>query len=270
MLVAVCSDKGSPGATTTGLALASAWPAPATLVETDPYGGDLAIRLRTDKGATLPEAPTVLTVATAARTSTSGSLVARYAQRVNNQVSLVPGHLVAEQLSGVADWEPLAAALATSTTPMIVDLGRLHGSSPVLGVAAAADVVLVVGRPDAGSVIRMRERVNRLVPAVAALRRSPPRIVPVLVSAHRHGPADVADLRAIFAETRCGPMIALAGFIAFDPAAVSRLEAGESPNGRLARTPLLRSARGLAGDLAKLIAPGVVGEAEPAVPEVGP
>lgn len=258
MLLAVCSDKGSPGATTTALALASVWSSPVVLVEADPYGGDLAIRLRTKAGAALPEAPTVLTVASAARTSESAALVSRYAQHVNDQVSVVPGHLVAEQLAGIADWEPFAAALAASRVPVVVDLGRLHAASPVLPVAARADVVLVVGRPDAGSVIRMRERLNRLVPALAERRGAPPPMFPVLVSPNRHGRADVADLGRIMTETPVGPLIVRTGFLASDPCAVRRLEAGENPAGRLARTPLLRTARTLAGEVADLLLPDAV------------
>lgn len=257
MLLAVCSDKGSPGATTTALVLASAWPSPAVLVEADPYGGDLAIRLRSKSGAALPEAPTVLTVATTARTSNSPALVSRYAQHLNDQVSVVSGHLVAEQATGVADWGPFAAALAASPAPVIADLGRLHAASPVLSLAARADAVLVVARPDAASVIRLRERLNRLVPALAAHRGSAPRMFPLLVSARRHGPADVADLQRILAETSAGPLIAGAGFIANDPGAVARLERGESPTGRLVRTSLLRTSHVVAQTLSNLLQPPV-------------
>jgi hypothetical protein len=258
MLLAVCSDKGSPGATTAALALASVWSSPAVLVEADPYGGDLAIRLRTKAGAALPEAPTVLTVAAAARTSESPALVSRYAQQINDQVSVVAGHLVAEQRGGVADWEPFAAAVAASGVPVVADLGRLHAGSPVLPVAARADVVLVVARPDAGSVIRLRERLNRLVPALAAHRGAPPRLFPVLVSPHRHGAADVADVQRILAEAMAGPLIVGTGFLAQDPAAVARLEAGENPAGRLARTPLLRTAGTVAATLTVLVEPHAV------------
>ena len=53
MLIALCSDKGSPGVTTTALALGSAWVTPVVVVEADLAGGDLAIRLR-PHGAALP------------------------------------------------------------------------------------------------------------------------------------------------------------------------------------------------------------------------
>jgi len=164
---------------------------------------------------------------------------------------------VSEQLSGVADWEPFTAALTASAVPVVADLGRLHAGSPVLPVAARADVVLVVARPDAGSVIRLRERLNRLVPALAVHRGSPPRLFAVLVSPQRHGAADVADLQRILAETMAGPLVVGAGFIGHDPGAVARLEAGENPAGRLARTSLLRTARTVAATLAELVEPNV-------------
>lgn len=249
MLVTVCADKGSPGATTSALALAAAWPAPGVVVEADPYGGDLSIRLRTTKGAALPEAPTVLTLATAARTSQDGELVFRYAQRLNDQLSVVPGHLVAEQLSGVRDWAPLASCLARSTVPVVADIGRVHAGSPLLPVAASADVLVVVSRADAGSVIRLRERLTRLIPAVAALRTSPMRVCPVIVTPARHGPADAHDVTRLLRETPAGALVSSVGFLAMDAGAVRRLESGEEPGGRLARTPLLRTARAFARQL---------------------
>ncbi len=252
-MVALCSDKGSPGTTTTAVALASCWPTPAVMVEADPYGGDLALRLRTDTGAVLPETPTVLTLATAARTSTGGNVVLRYSRRINDQVSVVPGHLVAEQAAGISDWEPLESCLAGTQTPVLIDVGRLHSQSPVLSVAVAADVLVVVGRGDTGSIIRLVERLARLAPVLAAHREAPPRLFPVLVGLERHGPGDVADLRLLLDDTPAGPLVAGSGHIAFDLAAVARLMAGQDPAGRLARTALMRSARRTAVELAALV-----------------
>ena len=257
MLIGICSDKGSPGATTTTLALASTWPSPAIVVEADPAGGDLAIRLRTRDGTALPEAPTVLTVAAAARTGRSADLAARYAHRLTEGVSVIAGHLAAEQSAGIVDWESLGSALVASEVPVFLDVGRLHAGSRLLPVAALADVVLVVGRPDPGSVIRLRERLGRLAPALAAVRGSPPRLFAVLVSASRHGHANVDDLRRLLAESPAHPFLAGSAFVAFDPRAVARLEAGEDPTGRLARTSLLRTARGVTTELAALLGPGV-------------
>jgi hypothetical protein len=255
MLIGFCSDKGSPGATTAALTLASAWPSPAIVVEADPCGGDLAIRLRTRDGAALPEAPTVLTVAAAARTSRSPGLASRYAHRFTDGVSVIPGHLAAEQSAGVVDWEPVGAALVAADA-VFIDLGRLHAGSRLMPIAAMADLVVVVARPDVGSVIRLRERLTRLPPELASRRGGPSRLFPLLVSTGRHGAGHVDDVRRILAESPAHPFLVGAGFLAFDPRAVSRLEVGENPGGRLARTPLLRTAREVAAQLAHLLGTG--------------
>lgn len=253
MLVAICSDKGSPGATTTALVLASAWPSPAVVVEADPAGGDLAIRLRHGNGTPFPEAPTVLTVATAARATRTSDLVGRYAHQFTKAVSVVPGAVFAEQVAGISDWAPLADVLACADVPVFVDLGRLNAGSRLLSVAARADVVVLVGRPDPGHVIRMRERLSRLAPELGALRGNPPRLFPILVTPDRHGQGDLVDLRQILDTTPAKPFLVGSGFLALDPVAVRRLESGEEPTGRLARTTLMRSGRAVADDLTRVV-----------------
>jgi hypothetical protein len=115
-----------------------------------------------------------------------------------------------------------------------------------MGIAARADVVIVVGRPDATSVIRLRERLSRMAKELAAVRGKPALFFPVLVSRNRHGAGNVRDLAAVLTDSPVRPFIAGCGHVALDPAAVRRLEAGEDPTGRVARTDLLRSARALA------------------------
>ena len=60
MLFAVCCDRGAPGASTIARVLASARGLPAVVVGADPYGDDMARRLRPDGNLPLPERPTVL------------------------------------------------------------------------------------------------------------------------------------------------------------------------------------------------------------------
>ena len=64
MLISFLSAKGSPGVTTTVLALASRWPAPAVVVEADPMGGDMLAGVG---GAAVPATRTVLDLVVAAR-----------------------------------------------------------------------------------------------------------------------------------------------------------------------------------------------------------
>ena len=71
MLLTVTGEKGSPGATTTALALGHALAGSRLVIEADASGGDLAFRLRRD-GRPLPESPTVLTAVAAARSAAGG------------------------------------------------------------------------------------------------------------------------------------------------------------------------------------------------------
>lgn len=260
MLIAIASDKGSPGASTTALALASAWSTPAVVVEADPGGGDLGLRLRTSHGEVLPETPTVLTLLTAARSAEAQGvageqLVARYAQVVNEQLSVVPAPLLAEQQASVVSWSPVADVLAAGQRQHFLDVGRLHAASPLLPCVSAAEVIVMVARAEAGSMIRLRERLSRIMPALAAQRAAPPRLFPVLVGRERHASRDREDLAWILQGTPAGPLVVGSGHLAFDVAAAERIWAGQSGAGRLARTALMRSARRIAEDLAMLVEP---------------
>ena len=248
MLVVLCGDKGAPGVTTSALALASAWPEQAIVVEADPAGGDLAIRLHPG-GDAIPDAPTVLSLAATARSDMTPDLVARHAHPLSKAVSVVPGAIRREQMARRADWSSLADAVGRSDVPIVADIGQLHAASPMLPLAAAADVLVVVGRPDLTSVVRLRQRLASLGTDVGAVRGSPPRLYAVLVAAARHGRAYASDLGQLLDETTARPFMSGIGFLAHDAAAVRRLEAGGDPAGRLARTNLMRTAREVVREL---------------------
>lgn len=245
MLVAVAGEKGSPGATTTAVALAASWPGPAVVVEADPAGGDLALRLRLPSGEALPPTPTVLTLAAAARAHPDDAqLVVRHASGMSDQMGVIPGPMMSEQIAGIAgSWDALAAALACSQLDVVVDVGRLDTSSPAMPIAAAADVVVVVGRPTESGGVRLRERVKALGPTLSARRGRPAMVWPVVVAPPRHAEDYAADLEHLLSAAGIRPVGV--SHIANDPAAASRIEAGENPTGRLLRTPLLRSAKEL-------------------------
>lgn len=252
MLVALCSDKGSPGVTTAALALAAAWPEPATVVEGDAAGGDLALRVR-PKGTALSEAPTILSVLTAARSHQGEDPVGEHSHVLNSTTVVVPGAVLAEQMSRVGDWLPLADALARGDRVTFFDAGHLRADSPTLPVVARAELVIAVGRPDVGSIIRLRERLVHLAGDLAPLRGGPPQLMALLITASRHARADIRDLLAVLIETSAKPFLVDAGFLAHDPDAVRRLEAGDEPTGRLARTDLMRSARTVIDQIAAAI-----------------
>lgn len=248
MLTVVCADKGSPGVTSTALALASAWPTPALLVEADAAGGDLGIRLKTENGGVLPDKPTVATLAAAARNVTDRSgLVAQYAFTINDQVRVVPGYLVAEQGSGMSPlWEELAITLQASADDVIVDVGRVQSTSTAMRIIEAADAVVVVGRDSTSSVLHLRERVSHLRSALGHGRTT---IVPLLVAGHRHAATALAELDEILAVS--GLDTTESTYLAWDVAALAELEDGDDPRGRrLSRSLLMRTATPAAEKLA--------------------
>jgi MinD-like ATPase involved in chromosome partitioning or flagellar assembly len=252
MLIAVGGEKGSPGATTTAVALAAGWPNPAVVVEADPGGGDLALRLRLPSGEALPPTPTVLTLAAAARAHLEDTqLVVRHASGLSDRMGVVPGHLLAEQSTGMAGaWEALAAVLSCSDLDVVVDVGRLDSGSPAMPVAAAADAVVVVGRPTTAGGLRLRERIKTLGPALASRRGRPAMVWAVVVTPQRHADGYTADLQHMLNSAGIDPVSV--GHVILDPAAAARLDEGENPTGRLSRTPLMRSARDLASRLSSL------------------
>ena len=252
-MIVVAADKGSPGATVSALALASSWPEAATLVEADPWGADLPLRVRRH-GEVLADRETVLSLATAAtardpdgRVHDGRDLVDRYAQDLSVRVRVVPGPVAAERAVAVPSWKALASVLAGSDRRVIADLGRLHVSSPSMSLAAAADVVVLVCRGEVESVVRLRERVTALVPALAEARGEAPRVVPVVITSRRHGAGDAADVHAAVHVTAAGPFVSTVGWLAWDPGAVDALYRGEDPAGRsLSKTALMKSAVELA------------------------
>lgn len=243
MLIAVCCDRGAPGSTTTSLALGVSTPEPTIVVEADPYGGDLALRCVAPggRGEAFPPAPTVLTLATEARTSVSPGLVASKAHEFTGSTRVVPGHFSAEQAAGVKNWAPLAEALRASSSRVVADLGRIHSSSPTIPVAAAADVVVMVTRPEVGAVMHLKDRLERLAPVLAKIRNAPPVVVPVVVTQRRIADSVLGHVGRILAPSSAAGVIAAIGWIALDPTGVDAMHAGQV-GGKNARMPLLRSA----------------------------
>lgn len=262
MLIAVCCDRGAPGSTTTALALGVSSAEPTIVAEADPYGGDLAVRCAAPdgRGATFPPTPTVLTVATEARTGVSPSLVASKAHPFTGSTRIVPGHFSAEQARGVKQWGPLVDALRAATSRVVADLGRIHVSSPTLPIAAAADVVVVVTRPELGSVLHMKDRVERLAPILAGIRDRPPVFVPVVIAPRRIASGVVEEISRVLAPSNAANVISHVGWIALDPNGVERMYAGRA-SGKDAQTPLLRSATALNEQLDQATGLGTAREA---------
>jgi hypothetical protein len=248
MFVALCGDKGCAGRDHVGPRVGVGLAGPTSLVETDPAGGNLAIRLH-PKGSVLPETPTVLSVVTASRRAREHDPMSTHAHVLNSTTTVVPGAALAEQMAKVGDWSPLADAVGRTQQRVFADVGHLHAASPMLSLAARADVGHGrlaarhgVSRPPAGAGEPVGDR-----PGTSEERRTA-----LLPTAHLDEPAWWGRRRRLARHPRRDgrPAVRRGHRIPpNDPAAVRRLEAGEDPAGRLSRTNLLRTARDAADRL---------------------
>lgn len=245
-LIALFSDKGSPGTTTLALALSTVWPRPVAVVECDPAGGDLALRLTDPAGRPVlrPE-PGLLTLAAAARRDPTGTeSMWAHAQPVHGAVGpvVVPGLDRPEQgaaLTGL--WPSVATSLEQADGgDVLADLGRLHPGSPALAVADAADVLVGVARGSADAMLRLRDRLGGVIHELTP--RPDRRVLVVLVAEDRRAEEALAAMRAVLEQARLPATVA--GFLAIDPAAVHELLAGQG-GPRVHRSLLARSARAL-------------------------
>src|SRR4051794_10632012 len=247
MLIALASVKGSPGVTSTALALAAAWPRPVVLLEADPAGGDLAYRCRAAHGGPVSANRGLLRLAAAVRGGTpSPDVVFNESQLLACGVNLIQGVTSSAQARGLSGlWQTVGQACITAEVDVIADLGRLDRASTVMPVAQAADYLLPVASTSLDSVMHLTEGLNDIAGGIARHGRF--NISPILVGPDAHAVRDCADLDDLL--TRAGLPITPTQPMPYDPKALQRLEQGERAVGRLGRTLLLRAARAVAGSM---------------------
>src|SRR5262245_25103143 len=90
-LIAVAADKGSPGVTTSSVALAAVWPRPVLLAECDPAGGDLIYRLPAASGGQLDVRRGLLSLAVAARRGLQPQQVWEHTQKLHGGLDVLAG-----------------------------------------------------------------------------------------------------------------------------------------------------------------------------------
>jgi hypothetical protein len=237
-IIALVSPGGSPGVTTTALALALTWPGPAIMAECDPAGGSVLAGMwrgqRSDAG------PDMLSFTLAAQRDpaaagtvldAAASLPADPGQTRRAVLPAAPDPLAARQIA--AAWPRAAAALASASGDVIADLGRYDGASEAAPLLRAAAVVLLICRPDIGQAAAAR-------PRLAALARTRPADAIVLVGKGCYDPRTVA--RELDIE--------VAATLPADPQVAAVLTRGDTPRRGFATSPLLRAAGQLAARLA--------------------
>ncbi len=231
-VICFASVKGSPGVTTTACLVGASWrpDRPVIVAECDAAGGDLAARFSLSSSSGWPS---------------YGSAV----RRADSAVSLRP-HL--QQLPGGLDvlagtrgpaggemdhWFDTLVQSASSandgSADLVVDLGRLSVEAAGL-VVCTPDVVVIVLRGDAASVVKVAARSSELID------RWGDRLGLVVVGPGGHPVADVEAFVGI-------PVI---GELPFDPEAAA-VASGQGARGRrLRRSSLAKAAARLAESLA--------------------
>lgn len=181
MRLGVVSAKGSPGATTFGLAAAAV--SGGVLVEADPAGGDVSCWLG---GGSEP-----------GLIGLAGGL--RYATRLEHllegvAIELVPGVRVVSAPVSAASVESALTAMGTrlrsavraATVPVAVDAGRWSESDATAARVDGCDVVALVVSPTVAGIAHGATVAGSLREVLAVP------VVGVVVGEHRYPPAEIA------------------------------------------------------------------------------
>lgn len=238
-VLCLVSAHGSPGVTTTALALAATWPEHrrCLLVEADLCGGVISARYG------VGDTPGVASLAAAARRGgVSDELVWEHVQRLPGGLQVLVGppspdesHAVLRDIAGeLARW-----AAAQPDVAVIVDGGRITGRAPSIDPLLRTSAVLVVTRP-------ILEQLRPAGIRVEALQTAGLDASVLLVGDQPYGPTEVAS------SLHCP----VAATIAWDPKTAAVLSGAPGAMRDLRRSPLIRSAATLAADLAVPVGAG--------------
>jgi len=229
-LYALVSAGGSPGVTTSALALALGWPSQVIVAECDPSGGDVLAGLFAGH---LPAGRGLLSLAFDAGRGPDAAARALWPQLVElddaRQRLLLAGIADPRQGAGLAPaWPTLAAAFSSLPADVIADCGRLDAGEGPLAVLTAARAVVLVLRPTLRQVASARARIDMLGQLLDGLQR-----VRLLPAGHgTHTARDVAKALGV-------PVV---GTLPHDGRAAAVLSDGAGSRRSLPARPLLRAA----------------------------
>ncbi|HUA42169.1 MAG TPA: hypothetical protein VMA32_11405 [Streptosporangiaceae bacterium] len=235
-LYAMVSAGGSPGLTTTALALALTWPSPVVLAECDPSGGDILAGLL---AGNLPAGRGLMEYAMEAGRSSPAADASSVPPLVSLDEDrtrmLLPGLTDPRQAAGlVTAWPAIAASLTAQAADVIADCGRLDaGAGQPLAVLSDARTVVIVLRPTLRQVWLARPRVELL----GQLLGSSARLALLLTGPGTHPAREVASALGL-------PLVAA---LPADARTAAVLSDGLGDRGHLARGSLIWAA-GAAGE----------------------
>jgi len=236
------SAKGSPGVTTTVLALAARWSEHREpfVVEADPAGGDMVARLASLEGQTggLRDTPSTVQLAAASRRGLNSTTLLEHSQRLPGlgevRALLSPASAFASTtaLGELVNADLAGHLAALSGHDVLVDAGTIHPASPMLTVLRSIRWLNIVARPTLESILHTRE----LVTALGAMGV---RCAVVVIGDRPYSPIDVAEATGTH----------LLGSLPSDPIGAAAL-AGEARSPKiLGRSRLIRSAAVIASSL---------------------
>lgn len=240
MIVAVGSDKGSPGATTLATALALAWPTQRVLCELDPCGADLPFRLLGADAQHLRPSPSLTSLAVDARPGTAIPQLENYAQPSMLDVPVIPGCVTTRAMEKLARLLPsVGTAAAAWSGTAIVDLGRLQPWNPALVVARSATVVLLVTRASTEGLAHLRTRVEDLSEYLGDPDRERTPLGVVVVAEPGGAKASATRVRTLL--TSIGSPAPVVGTVAHDPTGAAAMWSGP-PTKKLTKSKFVLSA----------------------------
>lgn len=246
-VLALISPGGSPGVTTTALALALAWPRDVVVAECDPAGGSVLAGMW--RGQASENGGGLLRFALAAQrdAQAAGQIIRTHAVPLEDGLATrfmlpaPPGPLPARQLA--AAWPAIATAVSAATTDVIADLGRFDADPALAPLLTGAGRVLMVCRP----LIRQAAAVKPRLEALAAIRPGDPAAELILAGTGPYG----QDATKVFAGALAIPVRST---LPWDPATAAVLSDGAAPRRGFARSRLMRTARTLANSLSRDLA----------------
>lgn len=244
VLVGMVSAKGSPGVTTSALAVASQWPRRVLVLEADPFGGDIGAGLG---GGEWPSASGLADAVVDLRSTGLDEALRRRVHRpAPHAPPILAGLGCVGQASSVA-WTQLGAALGRMPgADTVADCGRfavLDGVTPLL---RGCDVVVLV----VGSGLRAVRAGSRIAPLLREELNAEPG--DVRVSLLVVGPDEPYSTSEIAAGCR----LPLLGELPRDRRAADVWSDGVPPARAFDRSPLQRGANRIA---AKLVRAGTAG-----------
>jgi hypothetical protein len=247
MIIALGSDKGSAGTTVLSLLLGLCWPGDRVVAELDPHGADLPYRVTAANGQPLATSPTITTLAVDSRAGAQSRPLLTYTQLAGCGVPLVVGETSPSRFGRIVSHLPaIGGVLSGAPETVIVDLGRLQAMSPVLPLARAATVTVLVTRSDTASLGHLRERVEDLGAELGGPHRLRSPIAVVVRTDRRE--AHAAEVRVSKLLASVGSPAVVLGVMPDDTSGLAALYAGPLTK-RASRSRLIASGNEIAARL---------------------